>query len=89
MVVPPLSSESGGNVLPMRISNGPVPERLKAIVSAPGATFASLMAARRVQVPPEVAQTPFPGALSSPSPVELTTSVSPAAVAADASGSGA
>src|SRR6266498_2451908 len=57
----------------------PEPGMLKAIVSAPGRALACSIAARRVQTPPAVAQTP---SLVSASPASLTVKV--AAERADA-----
>src|ERR1043165_6680196 len=51
----------------------PAPAMLKEIESVPACAFDSMMAARRVQLPVPSLQTPSPGLLSAPSPVELTT----------------
>src|SRR6266540_3064041 len=60
----------------------PEPGMLKAIVSAPGRALACSIAARRVQTPPAVAQTPSLVSASPASPVSLTVKV--AAERADA-----
>src|SRR3954465_7476759 len=57
----------------------PVPAMLKAIELGPVILLASCSAARKLQVPALVAQTPLPSALSPASLVVLTTNRAPAA----------
>jgi hypothetical protein len=60
----------------------PAPAMLKAMVSVPAAALASMMAARRVQLPVPSSQVSSPGLLSAPSPVEFTVKVEPKKAAA-------
>ena len=66
----------GRPVVGAMVTTPPMP---KAIVSLPARLFASWIAARSVHCPPAVAQTPLPGEASTPSAVEFTVSVTPAA----------
>jgi hypothetical protein len=66
MVTPESSLSAGSGVAGVMVA---VP---MVMVSCPARALASSMAARNVQTPPEVAQTPLPGLASLASPLLLT-----------------
>src|SRR5579875_602595 len=78
----PFGLVSRGSRVPGAIWCGAEPGIAKSIVTAVEALSASCSAARNVQVPAEVRQTPLPAWTSDPSPVELTTRTSPPAAVA-------